>query len=155
MDIGVKDLDIITENRKARHDYFIIDTYEAGIKLTGTEIKSIRAHKVNINDSYVQIKDYKPIIINMHIAKYDFGNIFNHDETRSRELLLHKNEIIKLFNKCKLEGCTLIPTKLYLKGSLCKVEVALCKGKKAEDKRQALKERDAKMRIAKAMTGKY
>ncbi|MGM9971032.1 MAG: SsrA-binding protein SmpB [Anaeroplasmataceae bacterium] len=144
-------MEIIAENRKARHEYFILETYEAGIKLKGTEIKSIRAHKCNINDSYVQIKDYKPIIINMNIAKYEFGNIFNHDETRSRELLLHKKEIIKLFNKCKQDGCTLVPTKVYLEGSLCKIEIALCKGKKLADKRESLKEKDANRRMAKIL----
>lgn len=146
---------IVCENRKVKHEYFILDTYEAGIKLKGTEIKSIRANKVNINDSYVQIKNLKPIIINMHISKYDFGNIFNHDETRSRELLLHKHEALKLFNKCKLDGCTLIPTKVYFNNSLCKIEIALCKGKKLQDKREALKEKDAKRRVEKAMSGKY
>lgn len=148
-------MEAIAENRKARHEYFIIDTYEAGIKLTGTEIKSIRAHRVNINDSYVQIKDNKPIIINMNIAKYDFGNIFNHDETRSRELLLHKHEILKLAQKIKLEGATLVPLKLYFKGSLCKVEVALCKGKNQADKRETLKERDAKRHMEKIYKNKY
>lgn len=146
---------IVCENRKVKHDYFILDTYEAGIKLKGTEIKSIRLNKCNINDSYVQIKDYKPIIINMHIAKYDFGNIFNHEETRSRELLLHKNEIIKLYNKCKLEGATLIPTKVYFVGSLCKIEVALCKGKKLQDKREALKEKDVERRLKKISKNKW
>ncbi len=148
-------MNIIAENRKARHEYFILDTYEAGIKLKGTEIKSVRLHKCNINDSYVQIKDYKPIIINMNIAKYDFGNIFNHEETRSRELLLHKSEIIKLFNKCKLDGCTLVPVKVYFKGSLCKVEIALCKGKKLQDKREALKEKDTLMRLKKIAKNNY
>ena len=109
---------IVAENRKASHEYFILDKYEAGIKLTGTEIKSIRAHKVNINDSYVIIKDMKVWAINMNIAKYDNGNIFNHDETRARELLLHKHEILKLFNKVKLEGCTIVPLKLYFKEAL-------------------------------------
>lgn len=148
-------MDVIAENRKARHEYFILDTYEAGIKLTGTEIKSVRAHKVNINDSYIQIKDNKPIIINMNIAKYDFGNIFNHDETRSRELLLHKHEIIKLASKIKLEGSTLVPLKVYFKGSLCKVEIALCKGKNQADKRETLKERDAKRHMEKIYKNKY
>lgn len=148
-------MEAIAVNRKASHEYFIIDTYEAGIKLTGTEIKSIRAHKVNINDSYVQIKDNKPIIINMNIAKYDFGNIFNHDETRSRELLLHKHEIIKLAQKIKLEGATLVPIKLYFKGSLCKVEIALCKGKNQADKRESLKEKEQKRRLEKIYKNKY
>ncbi len=142
---------IICENRKARHDYFIVDTYEAGIKLTGTEIKSIRAHKVNINDSYAIVRNNRVEILNMHISKYDLGTVFNHDETRSRELLLHKNEIIKLFNKIKQEGMTLIPLSLYFKGSLVKVELGLCKGKNLRDKREALKEADAKRNIEKVL----
>ena len=148
-------MDIITQNRKFSYEYMVIDTYEAGIKLTGTEIKSIRQHKVSINDSYVQIKDYKPVIINMNISKYDMGNIFNHEETRTRELLLHKNEILKLFNKTKLDGLTIIPTKVYLKGSLCKVEIALCKGKKLHDKRESLKEKDTQKRLNKIMKNNY
>ncbi|MCR5706281.1 MAG: SsrA-binding protein SmpB [Acholeplasmatales bacterium] len=145
----------VAENRKASHEYFILDTYEAGIKLTGTEIKSIRAHKVNINDSYVIIKDMKVWAINMNIAKYDNGNIFNHDETRARELLLHKHEILKLFNKVKLEGCTIVPLKLYFKDALLKVEIGLCKGKNLHDKREDLKKRDSDMRVRKALKGNY
>ncbi len=142
---------MVCENRKARHDYFIEDTIEAGIKLTGTEIKSIRAHKVNINDAYVMIRNNKVEIINMHIAKYDMGTIFNHDETRTRELLLHKREIIKLQNRIKLDGMTLIPLGLYFKGSLLKVSLGVCKGKNLKDKREALKEADAKRHIEKTM----
>ena len=142
---------IISENRKARHDYFVVETYEAGIKLKGTEIKSIRAHKVNINDSYAIIRNGKCEIINMHIAKYDHGNIFNHDETRSRELLLHKKEILKLFNKIKMEGMTLIPLSLYFNQAVVKVELGLCKGKNVRDKREALKEADAKRKVEKAL----
>ncbi len=146
---------IVAENRKASHEYFILDKYEAGIKLTGTEIKSIRAHKVNINDSYVIIKDMKVWAINMNIAKYDNGNIFNHDETRARELLLHKHEILKLFNKVKLEGCTIVPLKLYFKEALLKVEIGLCKGKNLHDKREDLKKRDSDMRVRKALKANY
>jgi SsrA-binding protein len=146
---------VICENRKARHEYFILDTYEAGIKLTGTEIKSIRANKVNINDSYVIIKDMKVWAINMNIAKYDNGNIFNHDETRARELLLHKHEILKLFNKVKLEGCTIVPLKMYFKDALCKIEIALCKGKNLHDKREDLKKRDTDMHMRKVLKGNY
>ena len=146
---------IVAENRKASHEYFILDKYEAGIKLTGTEIKSIRAHKVNINDSYVIIKDMKVWAINMNIAKYDNGNIFNHDETRARELLLHKHEILKLFNKVKLEGCTIVPLKLYFKDALLKVEIGLCKGKNLHDEREDLKKRDSDMRVRKALKANY
>ncbi len=148
-------MDIIALNRKASHEYFILDTYEAGIKLTGTEIKSIRDHKVNINDSYVVIKNNKPWVINMNISKYKMGNIFNHDETRARELLLHKHEILKLMNKVKLDGCTIVPTKIYLNGSLCKLEIALCKGKNQRDKREDMKKRDSDMRLKKALKNNY
>lgn len=142
---------VIATNRKASHEYFILETYEAGIKLTGTEIKSVRQNKVNINDAYIQIKNHQIQVINMHIAKYEQGNIFNHDETRSRILLMHKREIIKLFNKIKLEGLTLIPTKVYFKDALCKLEVSLCKGKKLYDKREDLKEKDSKRRMEKTI----
>ena len=146
---------IIAENRKASHEYFILDRYEAGIKLTGTEIKSIRAHKVNINDSYVIIKDMKVYAINMNISKYEMGNIFNHDETRQRELLLHKHEILKLYNKVRLDGCTIVPLKIYLKDALCKVEIGLCKGKNQRDKREDLKKKDTMMRVRKAFKNSF
>ena len=135
---------IICQNKKASFEYFILDKYEAGIKLMGTEIKSIREGKCNINDAYVIIKNNKPYILNMHIAKYDNGNIFNHQELRTRELLLNKHEILKLSQKIKLDGLTLVATKAYFKGSLVKIEVALAKGKKLNDKREAIKERDLK-----------
>lgn len=141
----------IATNRKASHEYFILETYEAGIKLTGTEIKSVRLNKVNINDAYLMIRNNKPYIINMHIAKYEQGNIFNHEETRTRELLLHKKETTKLATKVKLDGLALIPLKVYFNEALVKVEIALCKGKKLNDKREALKESDSKRSIAKAM----
>ncbi len=142
---------VVSENRKARHDYFVEDTLEAGIKLTGTEIKSVRLNKVNINDAYIVIKNNTVQIINMHIAKYEKGTIFNHDETRTRELLLHKKEILKIQNRIKLDGMTLIPLSLYFKGSLLKVELGICKGKNLRDKRESLKEADAKRRIEKAI----
>ncbi len=142
---------VICENRKARHEYFIIETYEAGIKLTGTEIKSVRLNNVNINDAYVQIKNNRAYIINMHISKYEKGNIFNHDETRTRDLLIHKREALKLFNKCKLDGMTIIPTKVYMKDALCKIEISLCKGKNLHDKRESLKEADAKRHMQKVI----
>ena len=135
---------IICQNKKASFEYFILDKYEAGIKLMGTEIKSIREGKCNINDAYVIIKNNKPYILNMQIAKYDNGNIFNHQELRTRELLLNKHEILKLSQKIKLDGLTLVATKAYFKGSLVKIEVALAKGKKLNDKREAIKERDLK-----------
>lgn len=142
---------VICSNKKASFEYFILEKYEAGIKLTGTEVKSIRAGKCSINDAYVIIKNTRPYILNMHIAKYDNGNIFNHNETRTRELLLHKHESEKLASKVKLEGLTLVATKLYFSGSLVKVEVALCRGKKLNDKREAIKEEESKRNIAKEL----
>lgn len=146
---------IVCQNKKASFEYFILDTYEAGIKLTGTEIKSVREGKCNINDAYVIMKNNKPYILNMHIAKYEMGNIFNHDETRSRELLLHKKEILKLQQKVKLDGLTLVATKAYFKGSLLKIEVALGKGKKLQDKRETIKAREEKRNIEKNLKKSY
>lgn len=142
---------IIAQNKKARHDYFIEETYEAGIKLFGSEIKSIRQGKVNLSDSYVTFNDYEAYIINMHISKYDFSNRFNHDETRTRKILLHKNEIIKLFSKTREQGYSVIPLKIYLKEGLAKVEIGLAKGKKDYDKRETLKEKDSKRRMGKIL----
>lgn len=141
----------ICTNKKVGFEYFILDKYEAGIKLTGTEIKSIREGKVNINDTYIILRNNRPYVINMFIAKYSHGNIFNHEETRDRELLLHKSEEIKLATKVKLQGLSIVPTRLYFVGSLVKIEIALCKGKKLADKRQSLKEAEGKRNIAKAI----
>ena len=142
---------VICTNKKVTFEYFILDTFEAGIKLRGTEIKSIRQGKCTINDAYVIMKNNRPFILNMFIAKYDHGNIFNHDELRSRELLLNKHECNKLVSKIKLEGLTLVATKAYFKGSLVKIEIALAKGKKLHDKREAIKERDTNRNIEKMM----
>ena len=144
-------LKTICTNKRASFEYFLIDTYEAGIKLTGTEIKSIRAGKCNINDAYVVMKNNRPYLLNMHISKYEQGNIFNHDETRSRELLLHKKEAIKLATKIKADGLTIVATKAYFVGSLVKIEIALARGKKLTDKRQTIKEEEGKRAIQKAM----
>jgi len=146
---------IICQNKKATFEYFILDTFEAGIKLKGTEIKSIRAGHCNINDAYVIIRNGKVEIVNMFIAKYEQGNIFNHDELRSRELLLHKHEIDKLQSKIKLEGLTLVALKCYFKDALVKVEIGLAKGKKLQDKREVLKEKDTKRRIEKELKNSY
>lgn len=135
---------IVARNKKANHDYFIIDTLEVGISLYGTEIKSIRDTKVSINDAYVEAKDGKLSVINMHISPYKQGNIFNHNELRDRVLLAHKKEIIKLESKVKLESFTIIPLELYLKRGKAKLLIGLCKGKKNYDKREALKERDVR-----------
>lgn len=133
---------IICQNKKAHHDYFLLDDYEAGIKLTGTEIKSIREGKTNINDAYVLIRNNKVYIVNMFVAKYDKGNIFNHQERRNRELLLHKKEIIKLGNKVNQDGVTLVPTKMYFVDALVKIGFSVAKGKKLYDKREDIKKRD-------------
>ncbi len=129
-------------NRKAKYDYQISDTIEAGIVLTGTEIKSIRAGKAQLKDSYATIKKGEAILINMHISQYEQGNQFNHDETRTRKLLLHKKEILKLNDKIKLEGFTLVPLKLYFNKNKAKILLGVGKGKKTYDKREAIKKRD-------------
>lgn len=136
-------------NRKARYDYSIEDTFEAGIVLTGTEIKSIRLGRANIKDSYAIIRNNEIYLLNTHISLYDKGNIFNHDETRTRKLLMHKSEILKLNNKIILDGYTLIPLKIYFKNGRAKVEIGLCKGKKNFDKRETIKERDIKREMLK------
>ncbi len=136
-------------NRKARFDYEISDTYEAGIVLTGTEIKSIRNGNANIKDCYAIIKNDEAYLLNMYIKTYEQGNIFNHDETRTRKLLLHKKEIYKMRDAIDREGYTLIPLKVYFKGNHAKVEIGVARGKKNYDKREAMKERDIKRDLAK------
>ena len=136
-------------NRRARHDYFIEDTYEAGIVLTGTEIKSIRAGSCNIKDCYGIVKKNEVFLLNMFIGQYKEGNIFNHEETRSRKLLLHKKEIKKIKESLEEKGLTLIPIKLYFKDNLLKVELGVCRGKKDYDKRESIKERDIKREMEK------
>lgn len=136
-------------NRKARFDYFIEDEIEAGIVLTGTEIKSIRLGKVNLGDSYAIIRNEEIYLLNTHISSYDKGNIFNHDENRTRKLLMHKSQIKKLNNKIILEGYTLIPLKIYFVKGRAKVLIGLCKGKKNYDKRETIKKRDIDREISK------
>ena len=130
------------QNRKARYNYFIEKTFEAGLVLTGTEIKSIRKGSANFNDAYVTIKNGEAYIINMYIAKYEEGNRFNHEERRTRKLLLHKSEIKKIYNELKVSGYTLVPVKLYFKGNYAKVLIGLARGKKLYDKRETIKQRD-------------
>lgn len=142
-----KGIRYIAENRKARHDYFIEDTYEAGLVLVGTEVKSVRAGKVNVKDSYVKIKNGEAIVVGMHISPYENGNIFNRDPFRERKLLLHKREIMKLRALSEADGYSLIPLNLYLKDGLVKMELAVAKGKKLYDKRHDIAERDAKRQI--------
>lgn len=137
------------QNRKARHNYFIKEEYECGIVLKGTEIKAIREGSCNIEDSYGHIKKGELFILNMFIGEYKQGNIFNHQETRTRKLLMHKNEILKINEKVKLEGYTLIPLRLYFKKNIAKISLGLCKGKKDYDKRESIKERDIEREISK------
>jgi len=142
-------------NRKARHDYFIEDEFECGIVLSGTEIKSIREGACNFNDSYIIVRNSELFILNMYIGIYKQGNIFNHEETRTRKLLMHKREILKLNDKIRLEGYTLIPLKLYFKNNKAKILMGLCKGKKNYDKRETIKERDIKRVLDKVSKNKY
>ncbi|MBE6123988.1 MAG: SsrA-binding protein SmpB [Erysipelotrichaceae bacterium] len=144
-------MEVISENRQARHDYFLEDFFECGLVLKGTEIKSVRDHKVNLKDSYVLIRNGEAFLLNAHISIYKEGNIFNHEESRTRKLLLHKKEILKLKSKVEEKGYTLVPTKMYLLNGKAKLEVALAKGKHTFDKRQTEKERDLKREIAKSM----
>ncbi len=131
-------------NRKAQHDYFIEETLEAGIVLTGTEIKSIRAGNCNIKDCYGIVRNHEVYLLNMFVSPYKEGNIFNHEETRSRKLLLHKKEIKKIESAIEMKGLTLVPLKLYFKDNYLKVSLGICRGKKDYDKRESIKERDMK-----------
>ncbi|KYH32861.1 SsrA-binding protein [Clostridium tepidiprofundi DSM 19306] len=139
----------LATNRKASHDYYIEETYEAGIALSGTEVKSIRAGKVNLKDSYAQIRNGEVYVCNMHISPYEQGNIFNKDPLRERKLLLHKNEILKLIGYTSQQGYTLVPLSLYLVRGRVKVKLGVAKGKHNYDKRQALKEKAARRDIEK------
>ncbi len=138
---------LIAQNKKAFHDFFIEETFECGIELVGTEVKSLREGRVNLKDSYASVSNGEVYIKNMHISPYEKGNIFNKDPLRERKLLLHKYEILKLVGKIKEKGYSLIPTKVYLKNSLVKVELALAKGKKLYDKREDIAKKDAKRDI--------
>lgn len=142
---------VITVNRKARHEYFVLETFEAGIELVGTEVKSIRQGGVNLKDSWCTVDDGELFIKGMHISPYEKGNIFNKDPFRVRKLLMHKREIMRLFGKIKQDGLTLIPLSLYFKKSNVKVELALCKGKQLHDKREDMAKRDAKREMDRAM----
>jgi SsrA-binding protein len=134
----------IATNRKAYHDYFINETYEAGIELKGTEVKSLRAGRANLKDSYAIIKDGEAFVVGLHISPYEQGNIHNVDPNRTRKLLLHKGEIRSLIGKTREKGYTLVPTKLYFKGRHAKLELGLGRGKKLYDKRRAMAEKDAR-----------
>lgn len=142
----------IADNRKAFYDYEIMEAFEAGIVLTGTEIKAIRSNSISIKDSYVRVNhQYEAFIVNMFIAPYSHGNIFNHDERRQRKLLLHKKEIIHLQKQMKEKSLTVVPLKAYLKNGILKLEIALARGKKNYDKRESEKQKDASREIQKAI----
>ncbi|GED16701.1 hypothetical protein AM501_30510 [Aneurinibacillus migulanus] len=145
---GIK---VLAQNKKARHDYFIEETYEAGIVLTGTEIKSIRRGRVNLKDGYAGIRNGEAWLYNVHISEYEQGNRYNHDPVRTRKLLLHRSEIYKLLGQTKMQGYSLVPLRLYLKGGFCKVEIGLAKGKKNYDKRESIKQRDAQREMQRAL----
>ena len=142
---------MVCQNRKAYHDYSIEETIESGIQLLGTEVKSLREGKANLKDSYAIIKDSDVLLLNCHISPYSHGNIMNHDPLRTRKLLLHKKEIERLRGKIQQKGYSLIPLKIYFKGPNAKVEIGLAKGKKQYEKRETIKEREAKRAIEKAM----
>jgi SsrA-binding protein len=139
MKMGIK---VVATNRKARFEYFLLETYEAGIQLMGTEIKSIRAGQISLAESYVNIDGEEAWLINAHIAPYEEANRFNHDPRRERKLLLHKKEIYKLWDQVRQKGITIVPTRLYLKDGRAKLEIATAKGKKQRDKRQEIQKRD-------------
>jgi SsrA-binding protein len=144
----------IVVNRQARHEYFIIETYEAGIALAGTEVKSLRQGKGSLNDAFARVEHNEMLLYNMHISPYDFGNRFNLDPLRPRKLLLHKEEIRRLYGKTREKGLTLVPLRFYLKRGKVKVELALAKGKRLYDKREDLAARDAKREVERAFRGK-
>ena len=141
----------IADNRKAFHEYFVLERYEAGIELAGTEVKSIRAGQVNLKDSFCTVKDGELFVRGMHVSPYEHGNIFNKDPVRPRRLLMHKREIARLYARIKQDGYTLIPLGLYWNGPRVKVEVGLCKGKKLYDKREAAAKKDARREMDRAL----
>ena len=146
---------IIADNRKARHDYFVIETYEAGIELFGTEVKSLRAGTVNLKDSYCEVDSGELFALGVHISPYEQGNIFNKDPLRPKKLLMHKREIMKLAGLVSRDGYTLVPLSLYFKGSHVKLALGLCKGKKLYDKREDAAKRDADRTIEKHMKNRF
>jgi len=147
-------LKTIAQNKKARHDYFVEESFEAGIELVGTEVKSLRAGGVNLKDSWCDIKNGEMFLRQMHISPYEHGNIFNRDPLRVRKLLMHKREISRLHSLIATKGLTIIPLSLYFKGSKVKVQVGLCRGKKLYDKRDDMAKRDAKRDIDRALKEK-
>lgn len=154
-DLEKQSIKVAATNREARHEYFIEEEMEAGIELMGTEVKSIRQGTLNLKDAWCGIKDGQLLLNQMHISPYDHGNRFNPDPRRVRRLLMHKREIMRLLGKVKQDGYALIPLSVYFKGSLVKVKIGLCKGKKLYDKRQTAAENDAKRQIERAMKERY
>lgn len=155
MSMANQPVKMIAVNRQARHEYELLDRYEAGIELKGTEIKSIRKGKVQLKDAYISIRDGQAIVKGMHISPYEFGNRFNHDEVRDRRLLLHKREILKLDQAVRLKGLTLIPVSIYISHGLCKLEIAVARGKNLHDKRESAKKRDVEREIRKLVKERY
>ena len=149
--MGTEQKKIAAQNKKAFHDYFVLDRYEAGIELCGTEVKSIRQGKLNLKDSWCSIVDGELFVNGMHISPYEHGNIFNRDPLRVRRLLMHKREIMRLFGKVRQDGYALVPLSVYFRGSLVKVEIALAKGKKLYDKRETAAKKDAARNIERSM----
>ncbi|MGB9803436.1 SsrA-binding protein SmpB [Desulfofundulus sp.] len=146
---------VVTVNRKARHDYHILETYEAGIALTGTEVKSLRAGRANLQDSFARVENAELFLYNMHISPYDQGNRFNHEPKRTRKLLMHKREILRLLGKSREKGLALIPLKVYFNDrGKAKVELALARGKKVYDKREDMAARDARREMERALRGR-
>jgi len=145
---------IICQNKKARHDYHIIDTYEAGLVLKGSEVKSCRSGRANLKDSYAQIKDGEIYLVNTHISPYTYAHQFNHDPLRERKLLFHKSEIKRLYGKIREKGFTLIPLKMYFKNGKAKVEMAVAKGKRLHDKRDDIRRKDLAREVEKEFRGK-
>lgn len=142
---------IVTENRKARHEYHILETFEAGLALTGTEVKSLRAGRANLQDSFARVDNAELLLYNMHISAYDQGNQFNHEPKRTRKLLMHKAEILRLLGKTREKGLALIPLKVYFTRGIAKIELALAKGKKLYDRRDDIAARDARREMDRVM----
>ena len=145
------ELQTVSRNKKAYHDYFVIDSYEAGIELFGTEVKSVRQGKINLKDAWCTIDDGELFVNGMHISPYEFGNIFNRDPRRKRRLLMHKREINRLFGEIKQQGYTLVPLSAYFKKGKLKIQVGLCKGKKNYDKRESIARKDAQREAERAL----
>lgn len=150
-----EDIKVVSENRKARHDYFIDEKYEAGLVLTGTEVKSLRLGHANLRDGYAAVENGELFLYNVHISPFEQGNRFNHEPLRKRKLLMHKQEIMRLVGRVREKGYTLVPLQLYFKRGRAKVEIGLARGKKQYDKRQDIAEREARRNMERAFRGKH